>query len=422
MRPAARVRSRNAWPRWLRVGNLRALMPAAFAGVYAAVPLFPAFISLTSVAYPGVSLVPAPIVYGVLAFVVLLAIYATATLAANPAPGKQPLLRPMLAWFGASMLSALLGFDPLAGVLFVCIFGLGIVWHCALVRFFADRYVAPAIFWSYLISGTLAALAAVAMVATHRPAALYAISHGRATGTFILPGELAAYLVVFIPIAYAIARIARSASLRASAWVAVAVGLVTLYETHSRAGWMGFAAAAAFLVVTQMPRRRSGLLAATAVVIAGLVAVSLAFNVQHNPSEDYTRVAIWKAAEQIIDRFPLTGVGPFDFSRLYAVVHVPDADATAFHAHSLYLTFFAELGIVGLSAFLWNAWSLAANLRLRLREAPPASALLALAAAAGLAGVAVQGLIDTMSVVIFGLWMPTMGFALAAASGDWERA
>jgi O-antigen ligase len=404
------------------VPNLRALMPPAFAGVYAAVPLFPAFISLTSVAYPGVSLVPAPIVYGVLAFVVLLAIYATVTLLVNFKRGAQPLLLPMLAWFGASMLSALLGFDPPAGILFVCIFGLGIVWHCALVRFFADRYVAPAIFWSYLLSGTLAAATAILMVATHRPAALYAISHGRATGTFILPGELAAYLVVFVPIAYAIGRIARATALRALGWVGVTVGVAALYETHSRAGWMGFAAAAAFLVAVQMPRRRSGVLAAAAVVAAGLIAVALAFNVQHNPSEDYTRVAIWKAAEQIIDRFPLTGVGPFDFARLYAVVHVPDADATAFHAHSLYLTFFAELGILGLSAFLWNVWSFGATLRRRVREAPPASTLLALAAAAGLAGVAVQGLIDTMSVVIFGLWMPTMGFALAAAAGRWEQA
>ncbi len=402
--------------------NLRALMPAAFAGVYATVPLFPAFISLTSVAYPGVSLIPAPVVYGVLAFVVVLAIYATATLFVNSQRVEQPLLLPMLAWFGASMLSALLGFDPPAGILFVCIFGLGIVWHCALVRFFADRYVVPAIFWSYLISGTLAAASAVLMVVTHRPSALYAISHGRATGTFILPGELAAYLVVFIPIAYAIARVARSAALRALGWVAVAVGLVTLYETHSRAGWMGFAAAAAFLIAVQMPRRRSGVLAAASVVGVGLIAVALAFNVQHNPSEDYTRVAIWKAAEQIIDRFPLTGVGPFDFARLYAVVHVPDADATAFHAHSLYLTFLAELGILGLGAFLWNVWSFGATLNRRVHEAPPASALLALAAAAGLAGVAVQGLIDTMSVVIFGLWMPTMGFALAAVKGGWERA
>ena len=397
-------------------------MPAALAAVYAAVPLFPAFISLTSVAYPGVSLVPAPVVYSVLAFVVLLAIYAATMLIANPARGEQPLLLPMLAWFGASMLSALVGFNPPAGLLFVCIFGLGIVWHCALVRFFADRYAAQAIFWSYLISGTLSAVAAVAMVVTHRPAALFAISHGRATGTFILPGELAAYLVVFVPIAYAVARVARGPALRALAWFAVAAGIIALYETHSRAGWMGFAAAAAFLIAVQMPRRRSGVLAATAVVVAGLIAVTLAFNVQHNPSEDYTRIAIWNAAGQIIDRFPLTGVGPFDFSRLYAVVHVPDADATAFHAHSLYLTFFAELGILGLTAFLWNAWSLAATLRRRLYLAPPASTLLALAAAAGLTGVAVQGLIDTMSVVIFGLWMPTMGFAVAAAAGQWERA
>ncbi|MBV8722719.1 MAG: hypothetical protein JO277_11240, partial [Candidatus Eremiobacteraeota bacterium] len=92
-----------------------------------------------------------------------------------------------------------------------------------------------------------------------------------------------------------------------------------------------------------------------------------------------------------------------------------------FHAHSLYLTFFAELGILGLSAFLWNGWTLAATLRQSVARASPNSALLALAAAAGLAGVAVQGLIDTMSVVLFGLWLPTMGLALAAAAGDWER-
>jgi O-antigen ligase len=396
-------------------------MPAALAAVYAAVPLFPSFISLTSVAYPGVSLVPPAIVYGVLGFCVLLAIYAAAMLTAFPRPGGQPLLMPMLAWFGASMASALLGFDPRAGVLFVCIFGLGIAWHCSIVRFFGDRHAAQAIFWSYLVSGTAAAGAATLMVLTHRPANLYAIGHGRAIGTFILPGELAAYLVIFIPVAYGIARTASTSALRAMGWTAVAVGAIALYETHSRAGWMGFAAAAAFFVAANMRGKRYGLIAAGGVIAAGLLAVVLAFNVRHNPSEDYTRIAIWQAAEQIIDRFPLTGVGPFDFERLYALVHVPDADAVAFHAHSLYLTFFAELGIVGLSAFLWNLWSLARQLWERIPRATPRSALLALAVAAGLTGVAVQGLIDTMSVVIFGLWMPTMGLALASSSGEWER-
>jgi len=390
-------------------------MPAAFAGVYACVPLFPSFISLTSVAFPGVSLVPAPVVFAMLAFVCVLAIYAGTMLAVYRTGEPQPLLLPMLAWFCASMFSALVGLDPKAGVLFVSIFGLGIVWHCSLVKFWNDRFVTDAIFWSYLLSGTLAAAAALLMVATRTPAALYAIAHGRAVGTFVLPGELAAYLVVFIPIAFALARIARQRALRGLAWAGTIVGVVTLAATVSRAGWMGFAAACAFGLATSRGMRRSKAFAAGAAIVAGLIAVALFFNARHDPSEDYTRIAIWQAAIQVIDRFPLTGVGPFDFSRIYPFVRVPDGDVSAFHAHSLYLTFFAELGILGLSAFLWNLWTLAKALRERIPNAAPAGRTLALAAAAGLVGVAVQGLIDTMSVVIFGLWMPTMGFALAAS-------
>jgi O-antigen ligase len=397
---------------------MRALMPYAFFGVYAAIPIFPAFISLTSVAYPGVSLMPAPLVLGVLAFVCVLAIYATIVLLRDGRLRSQPLLWPMLAWFGASMLSAVVGFDPPAGLLFVCIFGLGIVWHCSLVRFYDDPGVAGAIAWSYLLSGTVAAAAAVVMVLTRNPAALFEIQHGRATGTFILPGELAAYLIVFVPIAFAYARGTMQPALRVLAWIGTGVGLLALAMTYSRAGWMGFAAAVAFLVAAGARRSRYGSIAAGGVIAVAIVSIAVLFNNHHDPSEDFTRISIWQAAGQIIDRFPLTGVGPFDFSRLYALVHVPLGDATAFHAHSLYLTFFAELGILGLSAFLWNVWTLTFELRRRVARARPEAAFFALAVAAGLIGVAVQGLIDTMSIVIFGLWMPAMGLALAAAGRE----
>ena len=53
----------------------------------------------------------------------------------------------------------------------------------------------------------------------------------------------------------------------------------------------------------------------------------------------------------------------------------------------------------------------------RISTAAPPEALLSLSIAAGLVGVAVQGLIDTVSVVIFGVWMPMMALALAAARG-----
>ena len=85
---------------------MRRWMPFAHAAVYAAVPLFPAFISLTSVAFPGISMVPAPIVLAVLAFVSLLAIYGAVALfryrASTPA---QPLLVPMLTGFAVGVFS-----------------------------------------------------------------------------------------------------------------------------------------------------------------------------------------------------------------------------------------------------------------------------------------------------------------------------
>ena len=389
-------------------------MPAALGLIFAIVPLFPSFIALTGVGFPGISLVPRGLVLAILASCTVLAVYALATLARYPQAGSQPLLLPLLAVFGAGLLAGSIGFDPAAGLLFTGIGGLGIVWHCSVVRFYADRYAAVTTLWAYLFSGALAAAAAIGMVVARVPAAQYAIQHARATGTFILPGELAGYLIVLLPIAYALGCVGRHGSLRVLAWTTLALGLAALALTYSRAGWMGCAAAFAFLLAA---RTRHGIGAAALVVLAGIVAVLLLFNAHHNPSEDYTRLSIWQAAGQIADRFPLTGVGPFNFSRLYPLVRSPDGDPSAFHAHSLYLTFFVEFGILGLAAVVWTFWRFAAELRQRVSFAGSSAAFLSLSVAAGLVGVAVQGLIDTVSVVIFGLWMPMMGLALAAAKG-----
>ncbi len=394
---------------------MRRLMPVALGLIVAIVPLFPTFIALTGVEFPGVSLLPRGIVMGLLGLCGLLAAYALWMLACHRRAGSQPLLLPLLAVFGAGALAGAVGFDPAAGLLFTAIGGLGIVWHCSVMRFYSDPYAALAIFWSYVLSGALACIAAVAMVATRFPATQYAIAHGRATGTFILPGELAGYLIVFLPIVYALGRVARGRTLRAVASAALALGAATLALTFSRAGWMGLAAACAFLLAVRTRRGWGAVPAA----LGGVAAVLLLFNAHHDPSDDYTRLSIWQAALQIADRFPLTGVGPFNFARLYAIVRAPDADPTAFHAHSLYLTFLVEFGMLGLVAVLWTLRRFATELRQRVSSAPAPQAFLSLSIAAGLVGVAVQGLIDTVTVVIFGLWMPMMGLALAAArSGE----
>ncbi|MHB8146755.1 MAG: O-antigen ligase family protein [Vulcanimicrobiaceae bacterium] len=397
-------------------------MPAALGFAQACVPFFPAFITLTTVTFPGISIVPPRLAWALLAAMALLAVYATIMVVAPPRRGS-PIGLPMWSWVAASMLAAILGFNPHDGVLFIGIFALGAIWHCALVRYYAVPGAARAIAWAFMVSGGLAAAAAVVMVVTRIPAAQYTIGNGRAIGTFVLPGELAGYLIVLLPIAYAIARISRERALRAVAVAAIVLGAVAMALSFSRTGWIGLAAAVAFLTVMRAQRFRQGAMWGIVVVGAAVIAVLLAFNVHHNPSENYTRLSIWQAALQIIDRFPLTGVGPFGFSKLYAVVRLPDGDATAFHAHSVYLTFLAELGIVGFSAFVWTWWSFARSLRAALRLATPDAAFLAVAIAAGLIGTLVQGLIDVVSVVIFGLWLPTLAYALVAARhGLMERA
>jgi O-antigen ligase len=391
----------------------RWLTPVAFALTNALVPLFPSFIMLAGVQPPGIALISPGICIAMLALLAVLGVIFGTRLLFSPGEAS-PMLQPLLAWLGAGVLSALLGFAPIAGAVFLTIFALGIVWNTATLRYYREPGVAAAIAWSMMLSCIAASLTAVMMVVLRAPVAQYVIGHGRAIGTFVLPGELAGYLIVMLPIGYAIAATTSNRALRAIAVAAVLCGAVAFVLTFSRAGWIALAVGVAFLVLVRRRGSRSGLVTAGAIVAAGLVGVLLLFNVAHNPSEDFTRLSIWQAAVQIIERFPLTGAGPFAFSHLYAVVRAPDGDATAFHAHSVYLTLLAETGIVGVAAAAWTWWSFAAELRRRI-AADERHALLALAATAGLVGTLVQGLIDTVSIVLFALWLPTMAYALAAA-------
>ncbi len=376
------------------------------------IPLFPPFITLTSVSVPGVSLLPIPVAIGLLALMALIAIYGI-VLNVRETGDDVPTLGPLLVWLAAAIVSAALGFDPAAGAIFLAIFGFGIVWHVSVMRYYVKPGFAPAIYYGFLLSGILASLAALLMVVMQTPASQYAIGHGRAIGTFILPGELAGYLIIYLLLAFAVARTAHRMLMRRLAVVGLLCGMPAFVLTFSRAGEVGLAAAIAGFVFAQLHRFR--LRTAAAIVVVAVIAIGLVFNSHHNPSENYTRLSIWQAGLGMVQRFPFTGVGPFVFAKIYPLVRLPDGEATAFHAHSFLLTTAAETGIVGVAAALFAWWRFIVILRDRMRTASAGNALLASAIAAGLLGTWVQGLIDTVSVVIFGLWLPFMAVALCCA-------
>ena len=171
------------------------------------------------------------------------------------------------------------------------------------------------------------------------------------------------------------------------------------------------AAAGAFVL---LQRRGRGARYAAAIMGTALVVVLLLFNAHHDPSENFTRLSIWAAALRTTALFPFSGVGPFEFAHVYPFVRIPGGEPAAYHAHSIVLTIAAETGSIGIAALLFGWGRFAAELRARLRF-ESAYGGISVAIAAGLAGTWVQGLIDTISIVIFGLWLPFMALALACA-------
>jgi len=229
-----------------------------------------------------------------------------------------------------------------------------------------------------------------------------------------LPGELAAYLIVYVPFAYATARVTVRRDLRLIAYAGTIVGAIAFVLTFSRAGWIGMAAAIAYFSYTQ--RRRARVRVAVGIVGLAIVAVALVFNAHHDPSENFTRISIWRAASDMIARFPLSGVGPLDFATIYQWVRLPSGEPAAFHAHSFLLSVAAELGLIGLVAVAFGWWRFVVSLREELR-AGSGSQTVALAITAGLVGTWVQSLIDTVSLVIFAIWPLFTALALVTARG-----
>ncbi|HEY0383339.1 MAG TPA: O-antigen ligase family protein [Candidatus Elarobacter sp.] len=387
--------------------------PLVLGTAFFLIPLFPTFITLTGAGVPGVSVLPKPLALALLAIAVCIAAYFAFVLATTRG-AHEPTVIPLATFPAAATAAALLGFDARAGALFIAILASGVMWHAVILRFFRMPHVASAIYGSFLASGALAAATAIAMVLTKTPAGLYTVGHGRAIGTFIVPGELAGYLIVYVPLAFALA-LDGPVRLRNLARTGLVLGAAAFVLTFSRAGWVGMAAAVTFFVFMLQGRR--GARYAIAVAGVALVALGFVFNSHHDPSENFTRLSIWQAALAMIARFPLTGAGPFEFSAVYALVRLPDGEPTAFHAHSVLLTIAAEAGFIGVAAVLFGWFRFVVVFRERLRRAPGRSTL-ALAIGAGLVGTWVQGLIDTVSVVLFALWLPFMALALVTVESD----
>lgn len=400
--------------------RLRTTLPAILLTVpIASMPVWPAFMTMTGLTPPGVSIVPTPIVFADLAFCIVGSLVAVALLARERALAA-PLSRPILAYVGSWVLASVLGLAPITGLLMTLALALGMVFTSAINAWYGLPRVAGAMYATLLASGTLVSLLGIVMVVLRRPTLLYAMVLGRATSTFIVPGEFAGYLLLLIATALGIAAVTKSFLLRGLAVLTILSGGVALVLSYSRAGWLGAAVGAAFYIgirLREKLRDRKRSILAAVVGAGGIIAIGVValFNGHHNLSEDFVRLPIWVSGLRAIELFPLTGVGPGAYYYAYPLLRPLLSLPTAFHAHNLLLTSFAETGLIGFAALIALWWIFVRTAQAELRGAAPANRTLALAIMAGLVATWTQGLFDFVQVLVLGCWLPFMALVLAAA-------
>jgi hypothetical protein len=383
---------------------------AALAVLFAIVPLYGTFAALFP-AGPGIPpLVPRPVtaaiaLTGLAALVVVVP-------AGLRAARRDWLTFAFLAPGLATILAAIPGFDPVLGIgLGLFVTGFGAV-ALAVARE-ADAATIRLCIRSFLWSALVASLIALAMVVTRRPAAIYAFDNGRAVGTFLNPNELAAYTLIALGLALPLAAISRGRDRLATACAVVLA--VTLAATFSR--WGALSAVVGVAVYALAARARVLLAAAVAVGLAGVGLDALAGAQHHNPRDSEARAVAWRTGLTTFERFPLLGVGPFAFPRVYDEMRPPDAPGTrtavAFDPHSLPIAFAAEGGIVAVVTLTVSFSIVFLGVLRAARGAPAAQRMLALGLAAALAALLCDATINTLSLFFpLGLQVVPLAFAV----------
>ena len=248
---------------------------------------------------------------------------------------------------------------------------------------------------------------------------------GRARAGFNHPANLAFFLVLAMAPALALAFRARPA-LRVPMGAAGLLCIAGIMLSLTRGAIIG--AAAALLVMLLWGEFRRVALALLAVLMVfgafnlraierapetRVIAERLSTITEAQPSQDNLRLKIWEKTPRMVADHPIFGVGAGNFVNVSPRYNVVDVWGLPFlHGHNVLLTIAAEFGLIGLALFLWFAGAVlyeAARVVLRHRGRP--SFPYALALAASLAGLFVNGLTDYPpgTLVIMGTLMIVVG-------------
>lgn len=234
----------------------------------------------------------------------------------------------------------------------------------------------------------------------------------RHQGTFDHPNTLGLFVAMALPASVAIA-LRGPAALRAPAIGSGVAMMVALALSLSRGGLIG--AVGALVVFLAVPGFRR---LTAAAMVAGVVVALLALSGAVAPLQGNTqvtafeqrltgegpagadkpddRVRIWTNTPRLIGDHLWFGIGAYnfrEFSVRYGIVKAETRQPYS-HAHNVPLTIFAEMGLLGLAAFLWVMFAVVRVLIRACSGRAGPERVAGIAIAGTVTAVVLQGLVD----------------------------
>lgn len=273
-----------------------------------------------------------------------------------------PLLAPVLAFSGATILSALASGHP--GSSLVAAKGLLLVMGLYVTVDALSDDVEPDLLVTALVAvGALGALVGLVQVLScpspptepGLPTRFYRCDRARGFFSIYMTHAGVLTLILLVSLPRLLPGAGRSAAM-AAAWLLM---VLSLAATYVRGAWLGFAAGMATLVV--LARRGRWLIA---IALAALVGLALAGpdQLRHrvlsmtDPEEATIkeRVYMWRSGAAMLREHLLLGVGPGGVKRQYVRYALPEAvKKRTGHLHNSPLQILVERGLLGLATWLW---------------------------------------------------------------------
>jgi len=217
----------------------------------------------------------------------------------------------------------------------------------------------------------------------------------RVYSAFGNPNVYGEYLVLVLPIIFALFHTTKNKVLKAFYLLVFALGAGNVFMTYSRGSMLSFSIAMFVLVVLKahvyFPALIAMGLVGSAMLPETIIRRILSVFSGGDTSTSY-RKSIYQASVNMLGDYFITGTGLGQFKELYKVYSL--SAAKSFHAHNTLLMIFIEEGILGIISFIGMMIAWARDIFTTIKYKDDRFSFIAVSILSGIVGCSAQGMVD----------------------------